>query len=161
MTILLYIFSGIVALGALGMLITRNIIYAAYLLVTTLLGIAGLYVLLGAEFLAVVQLLVYAGGVVVLLAFGIMITNRTNKKQLLTSHHLLLPGFLVFLGMVSVLVALGGRLRWSAPTSVGDTGVAVFGTLFMTDYLLAFEIIAYILLVALVGAAYFAKVSRA
>src|SRR5215475_118715 len=75
--ILFYVFAGITAISALGVVISRNIVRTAVFLLFTLLGVGGLYFLLSAEFLAAVQLVVYAGGTLILIIFGVMLTSKS------------------------------------------------------------------------------------
>ena len=156
--ILFAFFSAMVVLPIIYMLITRNIIRAAFALVISLLGLAAIYVLLNAELMAVVQILIYAGGIIVLLLFGIMLTRRISEEGVTTEHrNLLLSGIIVALVMGALTwFILKSGLQWIGdPVSMDQ--VAVIGTSFMTEYLLSFELIAFILLVALVGASYLAK----
>ncbi len=157
--IVFYTFFLLAALAAVGILITKNVIHAAFYLVVCLISLAGLYVLFDATYLAVVQLLVYAGGVIVLLAFGIMITNRSDG-QLLSSSHLLLPGILAFGGVLVLFTIFTVKFSPGIPVNPDSDQVQQMGIVFMTDYLLAFELIAYLLLVVLVGASYLAKSSQ-
>lgn len=158
---ILFILFGIIALGsAIGILVTRNVIHAAFLLVVCLISFAALYVLYGAIYLAVVQLLVYAGGIVVLLSFGIMLTSRFGGR-LVTSNHLLLPGAIMLTGFIFLCAYFFMEiepLKGEAQSS--DDQIQQIGLLFMTDYLMAFELVAYLLLVVLVGASYLAKLAK-
>src|SRR5687767_1408466 len=75
--VLFYVFAGMAGLAALGLVLSRNIVRMAVWLLFTLAGVAGLYFLLGAEFLAAVQLVVYAGGTLILIVFGVMLTSKS------------------------------------------------------------------------------------
>ena len=77
-----YGFSALAIGAALTILFTRNVMYAALCLFIALLGVAALYVLAGADFLAITQLLIYVGGVLVLLIFGVMLTHRAERESL-------------------------------------------------------------------------------
>ncbi|HKJ82064.1 MAG TPA: NADH-quinone oxidoreductase subunit J, partial [Ignavibacteriaceae bacterium] len=74
--IIFYLFAIITLVSAFFVVTTRNIIYSAYYLLFTFFGVAGIYVLLGADFIAIVQLVVYVGGILILLLFGVMLTNK-------------------------------------------------------------------------------------
>src|SRR5438270_4674381 len=76
-TVLFYLFAGMAGVSALWVVISRNIVRTAVGLLFTLLGVAGLYFLLDAEFLAAVQLVVYAGGILILIIFGVMLTSKS------------------------------------------------------------------------------------
>jgi NADH-quinone oxidoreductase subunit J len=144
------------------MIITRNVIHGAYGLAVVLLSLAGLFVLLNAEYLAVVQIFMYAGGVVVLLVFGIMITNRNKNGAPMTDHRgfwisLVVTGLLLSL---VVVLTLRADFEWQEQAIVQDQTRSI-GILFLTDHLVAFELIAVLLLSVLVGAAFLAKKSSA
>jgi len=150
----------IIILGVAIIALSRNVIHAAYALALTLVGVAGLYVLMSAELLAVVQLLIYAGGVVILMSFGIMLTQRLSNEQVLSESRNKILGFIVSLAIfigLSYLISKADFRFDEVPT--GDSTIERIGVSFLTDHLVAFELIAFILLVALVGAAYIAKMS--
>ncbi len=157
---LFYLFSAIIVIAVIWMIFIRNLIHATFLFLVVLLSLAAIYVLLQATFIAVVQLLVYAGGVVVLLAFGITLTRRSKDQRLLSGSHLLVPGGLLFFSLALIIVWIVSQIQSGSPSSVNPLSIESIGILFMTDYLLAFELIAYILLVVLVGATYYAKQAR-
>lgn len=158
--ILFVAFSLMTVLPVFYMLFTRNIIRAAFALVISFLGLAALYVLLHSELMAVVQILIYAGGIIVLLLFGIMLTKRGKEEGVYTAHRNLLIA-----GVTSTaLFLLLAKLIWETKWFLGDepnvgNQVKFIGTMFLTKHLIAFELIAFVLLVALVGAAYLAKKS--
>lgn len=151
-------FAVMVVVPVIYMLVTKNIIRAAFALVIALLGVAAIYVLLHAELMAVVQILIYAGGIVVLLLFGIMLTRRISDEGVLTEHrNVFISGALVVLmmGLLSWFI-LNSGLSWQGEPVMTDQ-VRKIGVSFMTDYILSFELIAFVLLVVLVGASYLAK----
>ena len=140
--------------GAVMMLATRNVVHAAFWLLEVMLATAGLYLLLSAEFLALVQVLVYAGSVAVLVLFTIMLTLRRREDAIRPFE----PGW-----GAGVLAALfGGALLFAAerffaqlPAGVMPNtvpGVAAFGEKFFTAWAVPFEIASLILTAALVGA---------
>ncbi|WP_229236197.1 NADH-quinone oxidoreductase subunit J [Emticicia sp. TH156] len=152
--------------GAVYLLFTRNVLYAAFSLLVTLLGMAGLYVFAGADFLAVSQIMIYVGGILILMIFGIMLTNKTKDKQaadkvntILVSHHNRFWGVLVagllFLGFLKVIFTANFHLI--TRQTIQGTTVNKIGVELMTNYVLAFELIGLLLLATLVGAAYVAK----
>ena len=95
----MYFFGLLIFISGLTLIFTKNLIYAAFLLALCLLSISGLYVAYNANFLAVIQILIYAGGVLILLAFGIMLTNRSPEGKVSVRNHLLFYGALVTLSM--------------------------------------------------------------
>tara|TARA_Y100001949_G_scaffold86396_1_gene73078 strand:+ start:592 stop:1092 length:501 start_codon:yes stop_codon:yes gene_type:complete len=156
--ILFAFFGAMVVLPVIYMLITRNIIRAAFALVISLLGIAAIYVLLNAELMAVVQILIYAGGIIVLLIFGIMLTKRVSDEGVVSEHRNVILGSAlatILLGLITWGIFQSGLVWEGKPNTVDQ--VRAIGISFMTDYLLSFEVIAFLLLVALVGASYLAK----
>ena len=134
--------------------LSSSIVHAAFSLLVTLFGVAGLYVLLGADFIGVVQVIVYIGGILVLIIFGVMMTQRGKLLPLSVQ----LPGRF-FGGLLSgiILVALvlaASRYQWPTAASLGEpepTSAAI-GDLLLGKYLVAFEVASVLLLVALVGA---------
>jgi NADH-quinone oxidoreductase subunit J len=155
--IVFYFFVGLSGLSAALMTLTNNVFRAAFLLLICLVSIAGIYVSLQANLLAVVQLLVYAGGVVVLLSFGIMLSNRSKTGIIMSENHLVIPGILSGFGffIYFLLNIRQGKIEFAKYSStVKDIGEA-----FMTDYLLLFEVIGFLLLVVLIGASLFSATS--
>ena len=157
-----YAFASLTVISALALLWVRQVLYAAFALLFTFLGMAGLYVLAGADFVAVVQILIYVGGVLVLLVFGIMLTQRpvpgsppvsgrTNRfAGMLAAFGLFGLFFVVFLkANLSVLPA--AQMPGDESGSIRAVGISL-----LTDNLLPFEIAGILLLVALIGAAYIA-----
>ncbi|MEO1255315.1 MAG: NADH-quinone oxidoreductase subunit J [Bacteroidota bacterium] len=160
MLLVLQIFIVIITLIGVGIIVlTKNIIHAAYALALALIGIAGVYVLLGSELLAVVQILLYAGGVVILLSFGVMMTNRLRGERVLSeSRNRVVAGLIsiTVFGILSYLFS-GMNLYHEKGTKVDQ--VRNIGISFFTEHIVAFELIAFILLVALVGSTLLAKMS--
>jgi NADH:ubiquinone oxidoreductase subunit 6 (subunit J) len=160
-----YIFSLIAIATALFILFSRNLIYAVFALFMTFLGVAALYVLAGADFLGVAQIMVYVGGVLVLLIFGVMLTRKSEKQVTSSSANQVLvlmsrafwgtlAGTAVF-GFLSYIIYISS-FRMSGPINLSRSTVRTIGVEMMTSHLLPFEIIAILLLVALIGAAYLA-----
>ncbi|WP_375443759.1 NADH-quinone oxidoreductase subunit J [uncultured Fibrella sp.] len=161
--------------SAVGILLTRNVLYSAYLLLLTLLGVAALFVFAGADFLAVSQLVVYVGGVLVLVLFGVMLTNKpasatTSDKpvsersnSILTENRRPWLALLLAAGLfwgLSRLVINAHFVVFDRPASTAATTVDTIGRQLMTEYVLPFEIISILLLVALVGSGYLAKLKQ-
>ena len=161
--ILFFMFSGVILLGMIGLIFTKNVIHAAFILVVVLIALAGVYVVFQAEYLAVVQLLVYAGGVVILLAFGLMLTQQVKEGASITVHHLIFPGILLVVtvgfAFSKALMESQSLLHKKGKNENIEEPVWSIGKLLMTDYILAFELIAFLLLVVLVGASYYSHQS--
>lgn len=169
MLILFYAFCFFTALSALMIVFTNNVLYAAFLILLTFVGIAGIYVFLGADFLAVTQIVVYVGGVLVLLLFGIMLTNNqaivSNQKTIYlqpqtANRNLFLGaivGFALFFTLAFTILSIDFEsIEWiSKANSKGellkDSSIPILGVNLMTYYILPFELLAILLLVALIG----------
>jgi NADH-quinone oxidoreductase subunit J len=132
----------------------QQLLYSAIALLFTFFGVAGLYIFMWADFMAGVQIVIYIGGILVLLIFGIMLTNKITSVNI--SHTSLQrgAGVLVALGVLSFLVVMIGRTPWLEKTALEPAQTAAgIGTLLMMDYLLPFEVASLLLLGALIGAA--------
>jgi NADH-quinone oxidoreductase subunit J len=161
-----YVTSALILGFALLVVTTRNTVHAVLFLVLNFLAVAALYVLLTAQFLAVIQVLVYAGGIVVLYLFVVMLVNLKRQPE---DHAA--PQRQPWLGFglsALVLAQLGAILVWGGygtptdPNTMQNTDLALnnverIGMLLYTDYLIPFEVASMLLLVAMVGAIILAK----
>lgn len=156
--IIFYLFAAITLLSAFFVVTTKNIVYAAFSLLFTFFGVAGIYVLLGADFIAVVQLVVYVGGILILLIFGVMLTNRITSVQMKTGTLQIVPaviGVALFIGaMLAALIKTSWK-NFNAELPVATTHS--IGLLLIQQYAVVFELLGIILLIALVGAASMAR----
>lgn len=157
--ILFYVFAGITVLGALLILLTKNVIYAAVGLLFSLLGVAAIFVFANAEFLAVTQIVIYAGGVLILVIFGVMLSKRTTQNgKVISENRNLIAGYLVGAGILAVIVWAITE-KWTGDAFIAQSainssiGVEAIGKSLMTTFIIPFELIAILLLMALVGAA--------
>lgn len=157
-----YAFAALTVAGAIGVIALRNPVHAALSLLGTFLAVAALFVLQHAEFLAAVQVLIYAGGVMVLFLFVIMLVNvRTLPSE---PQHLrsLAPGAVVVALVLAILIGLGA---WASATGHGGGTAALdavdgqtlgntqaVGWSLYRAYLLPFEVVSLVLLVAMIGA---------
>lgn len=155
-----YFFGVLAALAALGVLLTRSVFYGALLMIVCLLALAGLYILAFAEFVAIVQILIYAGGILVVILFGIMLTSKISGKPLVVTNRNIFAGLLAGGSLLAMLVV---NLRSLAlpVASPNPAGMAQIGVNLMTAFVLPFEIAGILLLVALVGAAVTATIKTA
>jgi NADH:ubiquinone oxidoreductase subunit 6 (subunit J) len=161
--LLFYLFAGISAACALGVVLSRNIVRTAICLLFTLLGVAGLYFLLESEFLAAVQLVVYAGGTLILIIFGVMLTSKSPFSHFEPKLGEIVVAASVCIVLLAALVmaiqsADFRPQRYMEITEkypVGALGQALLG-----DYLVPFELASVLLLVVMIGAAYLAKARR-
>ena len=141
--------------------LSNNLIYSAVSLLFTLLGIAGLYVFLWADFIAITQILIYVGGILVLIIFGIMLTHRITDVTLSQSSNQQILGggiiLIIFLGLSFMML----NTPWFQDTAVEpQETINQIGYLLMIDYLLPFEVASILLLVALIGAALLSRSSK-
>jgi NADH-quinone oxidoreductase subunit J len=157
-----FVFAFITLVSAFIVVFSRNIMYAAFALLFTFFGVAGLYVLLQADFLAVTQVLIYVGGILVLLLFGVMLTNNIVSVDIKTGAIQTIPA----LALVAIVAGSLAGIFYSTwrgtvapPGTVTGTTTAL-GGLLMTVYMVPFEIVSVILLVALIGAAKMARRHR-
>lgn len=151
LVVVFYLISTITVVAALGVVLTRNIVYAAMFLVGAFAGVAGLFVLLNADFLAAVQLLVYAGAIAILIIFAIMMTRDTRKGS--RSNEQRWPAFIMAVLMLAVL--LGGISQTIWPVSVLaplETTTEKLGKLLLNEYILPFEVVSVLLVAAMIGA---------
>lgn len=160
--IVFYVFALITLASAFIVVFSRNIVHAVFALLFTFFGVAGLYVLLHADFLAVTQILIYVGGILVLLLFGVMLTNKVVSVDIKTSAVHTVPALLL---VALVAGSLTGMMysTWSGvaagPADIATTTPAL-GELLLTTYLLPFEVASVVLLVALIGAAFVSRRDR-
>jgi NADH-quinone oxidoreductase subunit J len=149
-----FLFALITVGSAAVVVLARSLIYSAFALLFTFFGVAGFYVLLGADFLAAVQLLIYVGGILVLLLFGVMLTHKLYDLDLKTEVVQRGAGSIVATGIFAILAFTATRTPWAAgPGRPPAPTTREIGELFMGRYLLPFEAASILLLVALVGAA--------
>ncbi len=153
--IILYLFIGSSIASVLVMILNRNIFYGALALLVCLISLAGIYALLEAEFLAITQLLIYAGGVVVLLIFGIMLTNKISGKPLHTDSHNWLSGVIISTALFGVLLVSFQQVEIiiARNNSYTSNHINKVGIELMSTYAAPFELSGILLLVCLIGAA--------
>ena len=158
-TIIFYIFASI-TLGAASIVVfSRNIVRAAFALLFAFFGVAGLYVFLFADFIAVTQLLIYVGGIMVLILFGVMLTSRQTDVDVKTNAVQTLPAIIIVAILAAGLIDVIGSTQWKVNQQLPtiDKTASQIGELLLTKYLLPFEIASIVLLVALIGAAMIAR----
>jgi NADH-quinone oxidoreductase subunit J len=138
---------------ALGVALSNNIMYSAFSLMGTLLGVAATFVVLGADFLGVVQLLVYVGGILVLTLFAVMLTHRIADVHV-SNRAVGRPVAVVLVGAVLAwMVRVGTAATWVTKEVVAPLPTTYgVGTAFLTDYVLPYEVASLVLLIALIGA---------
>jgi NADH-quinone oxidoreductase subunit J len=130
-----------------------NIIYSAFSLLGTFAGVAGLYVFLGADFVAGVQVLIYVGGILVLILFAVMLTHRITDVEITNRAAGRIPGLLIVAVFLVLLVQSIRETPWVRVKEVAhQPTTARIGDLFLENYLLPFELASLVLLAAMIGA---------
>jgi NADH-quinone oxidoreductase subunit J len=153
-----YVIAALTVLGAIGVAFARNILHSAIGLLMALLGAGSLYVFLAADFVAVTQLLIYVGGVLVLVLFAVMLTNRITEVNVSNSSFGTFGGILLLVSVAPVLLAVVTLTPW--PTRGGAPmapTTAIIGHAFLTRWLLPFEVASLVLLATLIGAVVIAR----
>ena len=144
--------------SALSVVLTKNLFHSVLYLALSLTATAGVFLALDAEFLAAVQLLLYAGGVVTIVVFAIVVTERPVGDRITqTSRHILTGLVLAGALLLGILRFLrGADLPVERPVIAVDVTRAI-GQVLLTEFVLPFELLAVLLLVGLLGALYFAR----
>lgn len=151
--IVFYLFA-IVTVGAAAIMVfSKNIVHSAFALMFSLAGVAVLYVLLYADFIAATQLLVYVGGILILILFGMMLTEQGLTQKFKTVTVNILPASLLSAVVAGLLIYAYTTTSWQMiiPEERSET-VYDLGILLMGDYILPFIIAGVLLLIAIVGA---------
>jgi NADH-quinone oxidoreductase subunit J len=132
---------------------SSNIIYSAFSLLGTFAGVAGLYVFLGADFVAGVQVLIYVGGILVLILFAVMLTHRITDVEVTNRAAGRVPGLLIVAVFLVLLIQTIRETPWVRVKEVAhQSTTAKIGDLFLENYLLPFELASLVLLAAMIGA---------
>ena len=155
-----YVLGGMTLIAALGVTLTRHLFHSALCLAVALLGVAGLYLYLGAEFLAMVQILIYVGAILTLIIFGVMLTARIADPAV--------PSLNQQVGLAAVVAVATGwvfvvAVRHAAALPAGPiapVALPALGRGLVTAYVLPFEVLSLILLGTLVGAIVIARNPR-
>ncbi len=158
-SLVFYIFAIMVIGGGWVVIYSKNLVYSAFSLLFTLVGIAGMYGLLMADFIAATQIMIYAGGVLILVLFGVMLTARKTSIEITQSNLPRLPGAIIS-GLVFLLLmwVFFGEPGWNSASNPGvKETVPVIGKLLMTKYLIPFELASILLLAALIGSVFVAR----
>jgi NADH-quinone oxidoreductase subunit J len=152
--IVFYFFAALTVGSAAVVVFSKNLVRSAFALLFTFFGVAALYAYSGADFLAATQMVVYVGGILVLLLFGVMLTHKLYNLKLKAETFQFFPALALALIVFAALAFYMMRTHWhnGGPTPAEPTTAAI-GELLMKDYILPFEIASILLLIALIGAA--------
>lgn len=166
-TVLFYLFAMVASGAALAVVVSQNVVRMAVALLFTLVSAAGLYFLLNAEFLAAVQLVVYAGGTLILIIFGVMLTSKSPFSRFEPRRGevavALSTGLILFASLtLTILKWPGANVDAARKNDAAAKAypIAELGQALLGDYLIPFEIVSVLLLCVMIGAAYLAKGRR-
>jgi NAD(P)H-quinone oxidoreductase subunit 6 len=152
-----YAVAALTVAGAAAVALSRNILYSALGLLASLLGAAGLYVFLSADFVAVAQVFIYIGGVLVLILFAVMLTNRIGEVNISNSSMGWVGGGILCAVMLGLLLVVAFQVPWVLRTTGGAPTTAPIGHALLQQWLLPFELASLILLATLIGAIIIAR----
>ena len=156
--VVFYALAALAVAGAAWVALARNIVHSAFALLATFFGVAGLYAFLSADLIAVIQLLVYVGGVLILILFAVMLTSRISDVRVSNRSAGLGTGLLVLVGIIAVTAAIALRVPWGkAPPATPEPMASGVGDALLGPYVLPFEVISILLLAALIGAVTIAR----
>ncbi|MGE5315324.1 MAG: NADH-quinone oxidoreductase subunit J [Acidobacteriota bacterium] len=157
--IIFYILAATVLASASIVVFSRNIVYSAFSLLFTFFGVAGLYVLLNSDFLAITQLMVYVGGILVLILFGVMLTNKVVSVDIKTGTLQMIPATILSAVVAGILLTVFLYTGWAGAGAGADvkTTAPKIGEALITSHALLFEVASVVLLVAIIGAAMIAR----
>jgi NADH-quinone oxidoreductase subunit J len=147
------------SISAIAVVTARNVVHAALYLVVALLSVGGVYLVLGAEFTAWVQIIIYVGAIVILFLFGLMLTRAPIGRDLLDNHQrpvAAVVGFGIFVGLVYLIQNAYPLGQAGHPQSFQAT-TGIVGDAIFRGYILPFEAISFLLLAALIGAIVLAR----
>ena len=146
-----WILAAITVGAALGVAAVRNLIHSVALLIVTFAGVAGLYITLSADFIAVVQILIYIGAIVILILFAIVLTPRAGRLN--QEGFMLLPAMVLAVLVAGTMIFVAFDTNWAISDREGfeETATAI-GDLLLDKYALPFEIASVLLLSAIIGA---------
>jgi NADH-quinone oxidoreductase subunit J len=145
---------------AIWVVFSPNIVHAGFALLFTLLGVSGLYAYMGADFIAVTQLMVYVGGVLVLVLFTVMMTRVPQGDHRVRGLDRFVPAGVFAALVFAVLYKVVTAVQWNASEVPAEPTIAEIGTNLMTSYIFPFEYVSLVLLAAMIGAAILIRESK-
>lgn len=151
---LFYAFAAFTVISAAGVAFSRNIVYSAFALMGTLFGAAALYVFLAADFVAMAQLLIYIGGILVLVLFAVMLTHRIADVNVSNRSVGRLPALAMVGGVVAVMIYAIRGTAWHMTDTLPDEPSSTYaiGHGLLGPYVLPFELASFVLVAVLIGA---------
>jgi NADH-quinone oxidoreductase subunit J len=158
--VVFFVLAALAVIGAVSLIFQKHPIHSALSLIVVMVALAGLYLLLGAEFVAAVQIIVYGGAIMVLFVFVIMLLNAGVEEQTNLSKMAGLPGLLLVLALAGFVAATVARSTESIST-VSQTGTlaptAGISTMLFREFVYPFELTSFLILVAIMGATVLAQ----
>jgi NADH-quinone oxidoreductase subunit J len=155
-TIAFWILSATTIVCALMVMVVRNLIHAVLFLALTFVGVAGIYIVLSADFVAVVQILIYAGAVGVLMTFAIMLTPAADRENASTSFEF--PALILAGLVLAIVVFVAYDTTWNTEGATGlATTARALGEAFLKPYVVPFEVASVLLMTAMIGAIILAR----
>ena len=152
--VLFFLIAALVVLSGYWVVMSPNLVHSAVSLLFTLFGVAGLYVYLYADFIAVSQVIIYVGGILVLIIFGVMLTNKLDDPKLSNQSQNQLIAGVFCLALLAFQFQIIFNTKWNVQDLITrESTVNEIGYMLLTDYLLPFEVVSVLLLAALIGAA--------
>jgi NADH-quinone oxidoreductase subunit J len=157
-----YTLAALIIAGAAAVAFSRNIVHSAFALFATFFGVAGLYALLAADLLAIVQLMVYVGGILILILFAVMLTSRITDVRISNPAFGRAAGGILLLVVAGLIAFISFRLFGGpGPTATPATPTTgPIGDALLSTYVLPFEAISILLLAVLLGAVTLARGQR-
>jgi len=156
--VIFWLIAGVTVIAALAVVTLRNIVHCALWLVVSFIGVAAIYLLLEAEFLAAVQVLVYAGAISIIIVFGVMLTRRGDIRESNLFSIYRYTGGIVALGFFLVTGYLISQTQWTdGLLPVQGNSISLIAGSLLRDYMIPLEVAALLLLVAMIGSIILAK----
>lgn len=156
--VLFYIISALIIFTALKMVLSKNLVHSALFMAATFAGVAFIYLLLNADYIAIVQIMVYVGAISILFVFGVMLTKRSSMGESSLTNRYRAYGAVVAIALFAVFAANIFNTGFAQGSlTPAETNVISIASLLLNDYSIAFEASGILLLVATIGAVVIGK----
>jgi NADH:ubiquinone oxidoreductase subunit 6 (subunit J) len=157
--VVFWILAGVILISGFMVVSLKNIFHCALFLILCLSGVAGIFILLNAEFVAAVQVLIYVGAVCILVIFSIMLTsNLASRRIVQTNKNAMVAFFVCMMFVMGSLILIDNTSVWrQTTTALPADNILTIGQLLMTDFMLPFEVVSVLMLAALIGAIVLAR----
>jgi NADH-quinone oxidoreductase subunit J len=157
--VVFWILAGVILISGFMVVSLKNIFHCALFLILCLSGVAGIFILLNAEFVAAVQVLIYVGAVCILVIFSIMLTsNLASRRIVQTNKNAMVAFFVCMMFVMGSLILIDNTSVWrQTTTALPADNILTIGQLLMTDFMLPFEVVSVLMLAAMIGAIVLAR----